>query len=185
MAASYISAVQGVRLFHGLISPFVRYDDDGACYENRFVGDFHPEPDGGFAEWLGDYIYERKVSYRVFDHYCHFFAWLDHLKYYVREDAPQHLRNGLDFAELFESGPDLDYGPMVCRKLAADFRKWDSQIKADWGDEEGYQTYARFRECFEFACVDGAVGLGGFRAPSERILPRQVSPNGFGDEDLI
>lgn len=50
---------------------------------------------------------------------------------------------------------DGTIGPAVCAKLAKDFADWDERAKAQGG--RFYQTYASFREGFEFAADGGAI----------------------------
>lgn len=188
MAIISISGVRGVRKFHGVISPLVRYYDDD-CFENLFETYFHPEPDGRFEDWEGMYIFNSNLTYDIFDHICSLNGWLDHFRDFVKDTFAN--RNGVsafDFSELFESGPRLGYGPHVCKKLAADFAKWDSIIRTEWGPQGGYKTFAKIKECFEYAAAaeDGAVVfISLFFAPT-RIRPRRrPSRIYYGDEHLI
>lgn len=135
----------------------------GSVYEfdydkTMWFGIAERSSDGYFFEWCEKLVAlvtnGKKLeggSYRMVD-------WCTRLSESVegKEKYPETEGRGPFWELLRYMLRGMTFGPVVCKKLVADFNKWDSYA---WslGDYRFYQEYLFFRKCFEFPGEHGLV----------------------------
>jgi hypothetical protein len=177
----------------------------GALYESV------PSPEGGPCShfFLSNYYFEgceklaRLVSggKRLAEDPCRMVDWSIRLSELVVDESKYPESEGRGpFWELLRYGlRGMTFGPVVCKKLVADFEKWYMDAWA-LGDLEFYDWYVFMQDCFETANGTGMVvypetwwdGKGEHWEPKlgqETVElidgPRKIWSWDFNDDDAI
>jgi hypothetical protein len=142
---------EGVRFWNNADFPG-RFDGlkEGMVYEYAECYDFRAGGYGGYNEWR-----ERLAKLAEYPA-TEYKRW--GLKE-LRHDAGAWARGSGPFYELINfADNEGTIGPVVAKKLAADFAEWDERAKAT-GDEWFYDRYQAWRKAFEMAADNGAVSF--------------------------
>lgn len=106
------------------------------------------------------YTFEENNWYRIADRWWDMVDWIVKLSDLIGLNGERPERDStVAFRDIFRFGNHGGtFGPLTCKKIAADFALWDERAQT-FDDEEFYESFKMWRHMFEFAAEGGACWL--------------------------